>query len=282
MGRSAALALAPLLLLAATSPPPPIAFNPPLNRPFTHIKTEERSDPSGKQRYRLERRITFSSRGDGLVVTVRPISGTAPASGQPAGLFAAGLRDLFGRAIVMRLDPQGAPSSIDDEAAVWSALVKGINRVVGHARPPRPGEPQQPRQVAAALAALPPAGRFALLKGLLPPIVGPRLTEAELETTRPVTIAANSPTGAPVRLSGEEHYRQADGGFVVIETRASGDVPASGALPAAHIVTERFQKIDQRTGLIVEGRERRETTLGSGAAAPKSVVVSYAKLHMVL
>lgn len=281
MQRNAALALLSILLLVAASPPPPAGFNPPLNRQFRHIKTEERSDPSGKQSYRLERSLTFAARDDGIIVTVRPISGTLPQSSQPSTLFATGLGNLFGQTIVLRLDRQGTPTGIDDEAAVWSALLEGIGRVVGQARPPRSGQPPPPRQIAAALAALPPTSRFALLRGLLPPIIGPRLSADDLGATKPVTITARSPAGAPIMLVGEEQYRQASDGFIVIETRASGDFPASGVQPAAHVVTERFQRIDPRTGLIMEGRERRETTLGTGAAAPRSLVIASAKLQLV-
>lgn len=269
-----------LFLTAATLASPP-GFAPPLDQKLSYVRTEERSDPSGKVLFRIERSLIFARRNNGWTVTIRPIAEQAPTGGRAAGLIAAGLSGLKGKTVIMALDAHGSVTGIEDEDTVWGAFLSGITALVARAPTPKVGQPAQPQQIDGTLKSLPRANRFSLLKSLLPPIVAPGVGDAEIGTTRPVTMSAVAPSGAPTKLTGDERYQSAGDGLLIIETRVQGDIPASGAVPAAHIVAERVQRIDRRSGLIVESRERRETTIGNGRSAARSVTVTMGKLRLV-
>lgn len=280
MRPDAAFFAAIFTLSVAAAPLAAPGFSPPLDQKLLHVTTEERTDSASTERYRLERTLQFSRRDTGFAVVVRPML-AGSATGRSASLFRAGMSGLNGKFFTIRLDAQGLPTSVDEEDGVWAAFIGGIDLMAANTAAPKPGDTPGAHSIAAGLKKLPQSVRFSMLRSLLPPVVGPRVAASDIGTTRPVTIVAATPSGAPLKLMGEESYRQDASGFLVITTHAQGTLAASGTQPAAHVATDRVQRIDPRTGLIMAGKEQRKTTIGSAGSATHSTTTTSTALMLV-
>lgn len=249
------LSLLPVALAASAAV---ATFAPPEGQTLHHILVEERDDGTVFRRFEIERTIVFRSTATGFTAEVTLIRTDQPA-GEIGRMFAAGLAGLKGRTVRFQLDRAGTIVSIDDEAAVWDALCRGIEELAARTAPKRSSS----KPFVAPLRALEGDQRRALLGGMIAPLIAGQIPAS---TDRPVTMAARGPGGASTRLDGRETIQRSESGAVLIDTVAAGTIPAQtpgGTGASVSIRTQR--RIDPATGLVLQTIETRDTTLQQGS-----------------
>lgn len=257
------LLLLPVAIAASAAVAP---FAPPDGQTLHHIVIEERDDGTVLHRFEIERTIVFRSTATGFTADVT-LSRTDQPAGEIGRMFAAGLAGLKGRTVRFQLDRAGTVVSIDDEAAVWDALCRGIEEMQSAAKR------NQSRPFVAPLRAFEGGQRRAMLGNMIAPLIAGQIpTSAD----RPVTMAARAPGGAATRLEGRETIRRSEAGAIQIDTVAAGTIPAQtpgGTGASVSIRTQR--RIDPATGLVLQTVETRDTTLqqDSPSGAPIHEVI---------
>lgn len=240
-------------------------FLPPEAQPLRQILTEERSEPTGTQRFVSERQILFTRRQDGYRAEVTIVS-ESHATGDAGAMFGAGLAALKGQPIRFDLDRNGDVIAIADEDALWSRFCDAVE---GMARGQRPLDAQRTRNLAALVApfrAMPPARRRALLGSMISAIIAGPLADRQ-PGTQPITLPARDAHGTINALPGRETVTLGDGALT-IDSTAEGSVG-----PATHLAVIRRERIDVARGLILESVTKRDTIIGAGGASQRSQTI---------
>lgn len=252
---------------------------PVVGKPYRLVLIEERRDDRGTQRFTSERRLVFHALAGGIALDLTMTSNTAQPGG-PGAMFAAAMAGLKGRTIRFLLDQDGRVTGIDDEEAVWNALCAAVDRAADATVAGSPARDRTARSMAAAFRSLPADRRRAMLTSMAAPALAGRLATRQPERDAAIALPARSPAGTTAMLPGKETVRLVDDRTIIITTTAEGDVTApDAARPAtAHIKVSIMRTIDRSAGLVLESREERETTIGSGADLRRSTSVSTTRL----
>lgn len=264
-----------MLWIAAQAAP---VFAPPLDRSLTMTTETVRSDGPTTRTFIARRTVRFSATPDGYRVAVT-LDAAAPgeADSDPAGLLRAGFARLAGRTVVLHLDRAGAVTGIDDLPATWRAVVDGMAALAPTGSDPATQQrAARVRAIVAALAAQPEPAQRQMIASLVTPLIAPELV-AEAATPAPprtVRVPATSIYGK-AELDGLRAVRtRADG--IEVSVSATGPVAVTTAegMASAAITLETLRRIDPRTGLVVESRERVETLAPDGSVHSERLTVT--------
>lgn len=267
----------PLMAQAAVAPG---SFAPPLDTPLRYVITETRTKGRETRRFTAERRIVFRRDGDNIVAEVT-LDHIDQQAGDGAGaMFETAMAGLQGRTIRFHLDRAGKLITVEDRDALWERLCDAM-AAMGDKRS-RPG---LTKTVATALRALPGDRRQAMLGSMIAPLIA---GDAAPKNDSAVSVSARTPTGAPTALDGRQSVSHSADGTLTVQVRAEGNVatgfpgetPGIADAPKAgvHLSVMRDNRIDPRTGLVLESRQTTRTTIGSGAGARRSEAVTTATL----
>lgn len=239
------LLVAPLLAQAALSP----VFAPPLDRAIDYRVAEDRDDGATRQRFVIDRRVTFRRAGDGYVAEVETLAVDGRAGG--AGrLFEAGLKAMIDLPMRVDLDRQGRVTGVRDHAALWTAQIAAIARgLTGPA-----GDAARAATVArmvTPLRAMPPAEQVRRLAEALTPLIGG--PDVAPHPARAIRLPARALDGTEGQLDGSETTRVGPDGRLCLDRTAAGTVGGQ----ARRLATRRC--IDPATRLVVELVETSET-----------------------
>jgi hypothetical protein len=267
------IAVALVIAAQATS-----AFAPPLDQSLTMTTETVRSDRVNTRRFVARRTLRFTAAPDGYRVAVTlEETGAGEVETDPAGLLRAGFAGLKGRTIVLHLDRAGAVTGMDDAGATWRAVVDGMAALAPTG--PDPATQQRAarvRAIVAALAAQPEVARQRMIASLVTPLIAPELV-TEAATPAPphaVRVPATSIYGK-TELDGLRAVRaRADG--IEVSVSATGPIAVTTAegTASAAITLETLRRIDPRTGLVVESRERVETLAPDGSLQSERITVT--------
>lgn len=273
---SAGLALG----IAALPQGVPVArLTPVTGKAYRLVLVEERRDDRGVQRFTSERRLVFHRLANGFALDLTITESTTPPGG-PGTMLGAAMAGLKGRSFRFLLDAEGRVTSIDDEDAVWNALCDAVDRAANATVAGSPARDRAARSMATVFRSLPADGRRAMLTSMAAPAIAGTSNNRQPQRDTAITLPARSSTGTTAMLPGRETVELIDGRTMTITTAAEGDVAAPDAAgPAtAHIRVSITRRIDRVTGLVLESREERETTIGSGAELRRSISVSTTRL----
>lgn len=266
--------LAATALLAA---PVAAQLAPHAGQSFRVSLVDQRSDGGATRQFSAERTVVFHPLADGFAIDVTTVPASVTDVAPDSRMFAAGMAALAGRTIRFRVDGQGALKSIDDEDAIWDAFCAAIEAMGQTGK--RITKPL-PRATAMALPMrdAPPAVRRAMLFSMVAPLIAGPLADEVPGTTRAVSLPVRAPTGMISQLIGVQHVSVDGNGALLITTDAEGELAAwhdsAPSSPKARVKLNRVVRIDRSTGLVLETRERRETVIGNGKGAPRSVSLS--------
>jgi hypothetical protein len=241
------------LLLAAAAA---AHFDPPLGTPLVYVSRESRVIGGKTMRFESHRRITFTRERDGFVATIAFDEANNDADGDVAAMFETAMASLSGRAVRLRLDPQGAVVAVENADAVWTTLCDAIAALPGD-----PGQRTRAADFAAALRTLPPKQRQKMLGSLVAPLVAGADAALAPGPAAPVTIHARPPAAPGAMLTGTQTVTRGADGKLDIHVSASGDVGAANGA-TAHVTADRERVIDPATGLVLTVRDHRVTTIG--------------------
>ncbi len=248
-------------------------FAPPEDQKFRHLIIEERDDGAIRRRFASERIIVFRKTPTGYRTEVTIIRNTQSA-GQSGAMFLAAMAGLKGRPIHLSLDQGGALVAIEDELPIWDALCRSLEAATGGTASRR----ARAAGYISPLRALPPERRRAMLGSLITPLIAvPSAPEGDYA----ISLPARGPDGNASVLAGRESRHIGPDGMISIETSASGDVVSPGGGAAAHIIVSTRQRVDSRTGLIVESIETRDTAIGTGKAAAHDIARTTSTLTLI-
>lgn len=246
------------------------AFAPPLDRPLRAVTEAVRTDAGITRRFINKRRIVFRREGQGYRADVTIESG-APAMASdddPAAMFRAGFARIAGRTVVLRLDPAGRVTAIDDQAGMWRAFLDGIAALA----PAGSDELSRKRAgriraIHAALAPMPPERQRATLASLVEPLIAADIAAAGETPPRAVRVPAASPFGT-VQLDGVRAVRRV-AGMLEVSVTADGAVSLAGpdGPVQGRMSLETLRRIDPRTGLVTEHRDSVRTRMPDGSVA---------------
>jgi hypothetical protein len=241
------ISLALLGLLAAAADQP--VFAPVLDKPYRVAFDDQRADPSGVRRFHLDRTVTFSREADGFVAAVTLVAVTTDAEGDIRRHFLIGAGALKGRTIRFHLGPDASVRAIDDEAAIWTAMVEGVAAMQA-SRSPHAGTVD----FAAPLKALSPDKIRSAIASIVTPILAGK---PPVPGSRAVALPARpiSATGAPI--TGTQTVTQAVDGTLRATTHAAS---LQGAV---QVVVDDTQVIDAAHGLVLSS-DNMQTTRVAG------------------
>lgn len=218
-------------------------LSPIVDRPYHFVAEETRTVAGTPRRFMAERRIIFRRNGDALVaeVTLERLTTDAPA--EVARRFLTGSGGLKGRTVRFRLAPDGSVANIDDQEAVWAAMVAGIGAMTGQATHPG-ARSSLSRDPATAVAGLPPERRRAVIASI---VAGLFVDPATLPAlgSRAVRVTGRTLTGEPVVLGGEEAVDVVPDGGLRLVTRVAN----------AQVRLIRTRIVDPTTGLLISEEE---------------------------
>lgn len=266
---------APALALALVAPPASAQLALSDGQSFQVHLTSEHGDGQVTKRFSVDRTMIFHRTAAGYTIDVT--GGPAEASDAVSRqMFTSAMAALTNRTVRFRVDRAGAPLSIDDEGAIWDAFCSAIEAT---GRPPANGG-KSSIATAAALAnpmrtASAGVRRSMLFSMVTPQIAGP-LADKVPGSSRAVSLPVETPTGETSTLFGVQRVMSGNDDMLLIVTDAEGDLkPWRGpASPAARVKISRMLRIDRGRGLVVESRDRRETVIGTGRSAQRSISVS--------
>lgn len=240
-------------------------------RQFRQTIIEERRDGGPVQQFRTERRLTFHRSGNGFTVEIVIGPSSQPSYGAAGAMFAVAMTALEGQMIRFQLDGAGRITGIFDEDRIWAAFCEAV---AGMGRAAAAGQGDRGRHIrgfAAPLLAIPPALRRQMLSSMLTPVLA---GDAGAAGDRPVTLTARGIDGETVPIAATEHRAPAADGTIAVTVTARATLPARAVTPEAQIAITIRQRIDPATGLMLESRESRETTIGTGAQRRRSTSLS--------
>ncbi|WP_447727084.1 hypothetical protein [Sphingomonas koreensis] len=247
--------IAALLLAAQASV---AGFAPPLDRPLRAVTEATRTDAGVTRRFTNARRIVFRRSDTGFRAEVTIESGEPATAGDddPAAMFRAGFARIAGRTVVLRLDPAGHVTAIDDQAAVWKAFLDGI----GALAPAGTGDLDRKRAgriraILAALAPMPPERQRAMLASLVEPLIAADIAAGGEAPPRAVRVPAGSSFGA-AQLDGIRAVRRNEGRLLA-SVSAAGEVSVQGSEGqiAGRVTIETERHVDPASGLVLETRD---------------------------
>lgn len=252
-------------------------FAPPLDRPLRAVTEASRADAGVTRRFTNARRIVFRREGKNYraEVTIEAGAPVAESDDDPAAMFRAGFARIAGRTVVLRLDPAGRVTAIDDQAAVWKAFLDGIAALAptgsGDLNRKRAG---RIRAILTVLAPMPSERQRATLASLVEPLIAADITAAGESPPRPVKVPATSPYGA-VQLDGIRSVRRAAGRLEVLVS-AEGAAAAAGPDGAAQgrMSFETLRRIDPVSALVIESREEVRTRLPDGSTVSERTTIT--------
>lgn len=256
---------------------------PAIDKPYRYILVEERRDERGLQRFQSDRRLIFHSRADGFALDMTILTANGPANG-PGGMFATAMAGLKGRPIRFLLDSSGRIIGVEDQLGTWAALCKAIDRGAKAAPSGSAARNRAAHNMAATFRALPSDRQLAFLASMVSPALAGSLATRVAVEDAAVTIPARSATGAPIMMAGRETIRWIDDKTISIVTTAAGEVATAGPTPPApaRISVTLNKRIDRGAGLIVDSREERETTIGSGPGLRRSSSTTISRIEFVV
>lgn len=233
-------------------------FSPPLDRPLHAVTEATRTDAGITRRFTNARRVVFHRADVGFRAEVTIESGepAMPGDDDPATMFRAGFARIAGRTVVLRLDPAGRVTAIDDQAAVWKGFLDGISALApagtSDLERKRAG---RIRAILAVLAQMPAERQRATLALLVEPLIAADIAAAGETPPRSVRVPAGSAFGA-AQLDGIRAVRR-NGGRLIASVNASGDVTMRGpdGQIAGHVAIETERHVDPASGLVSEARE---------------------------
>lgn len=248
-------------------------------KPYRLVLVEERRDDRGVQRFTSERRLVFHPSEDRIALDLSVISSTAPPGG-PGAMFTAAMAGLKGRTIRFLLDADGTVTGVDDEEALWNAMCAAVDHAANATVPGSTARTRAARAMAATFRSLPPERRRAMLTSMAAPALADETTDQQREADSAITLPARSPAGTTAHIPGRKSVRLVDDRTMTVTTTAEGDVAALDAASTgtAHIKVSITRTIDRVAGLVLESREERETTIGSGTDLRRSISLSTSRL----
>jgi len=132
------------------------------------LTTEQVSSEGGRTRpFVAERRVVFRRADDGLVAEVTLVRLDAQAEAEIVRNYRLATGGLLDHPVRFRL-MDGRITAVDDADATWAAFLAPFKRIV----PPSDRSIPDTARPGAALAALPPQRRTAMLAGALQPLLG--------------------------------------------------------------------------------------------------------------
>lgn len=245
-------------------------FAPPLDRPLQATTESIRTDAGITRRFTNARRILFRRTKDGFRAEVTIEAGApADADDDPAAMFRAGFARIAGRTVVLHLDRTGEITAINDQAALWSAMIAGVAGLAptgsdDHERK-RAG---RIRAITATLGRMPAEHQRAALGSLVAPVIAMDIVAGGESPPRPVRVPATSPYGMAT-LDGIRMVKRV-GGRLEATVTAEGPVTIPGSdTPAAagRISLETVRRIDPGSGLVLESVETVRTVAANGSLA---------------
>lgn len=261
------------ILLAAQA----TTFAPPLDQPLRAMTEASRTDAGVTRRFTNARRIVFQREGKGYRAEVTIESGAPVATGDddPAAMFRAGFTRIAGRSIVLHLDPAGRVTRVDDQAAVWAAVLDGIAGLA----PTGTGDVERKRagRIRAILAALTPMPfdrQRATLASLIEPLVAADIAAAGERAPQPVRLPTASPYGV-TQLDGIRSVRRMkDKLDVAVTAEGAVAMPGPEGTAQGQMSLEAFRRIDPQTGLVIESRETVRTRLPDGSTVSERTTIT--------
>ncbi len=268
----------PLIIALAIAAQAVAGFAPPLDKPMRAVTEAVRTDNGITRRFVSARRIVFRPEGSGYRADVT-IESAEPVdtADDPAAMFRAGFARIAGRAVVMHLDREGRVVAIDDQAALWAAVLDGIGALAPTGTSDldrkRAG---RVRAIRAALAQVPADRQNATLASLVAPLIAADIAVAGESPPRPVRLPATSPYGA-AQLDGIRAV-QMTGDQLEVSVTADGAVAIAGPDGASGSVSlETVRRVDPMTGLVTHSVETVRTLAPDGSIAAERVTTTRLK-----
>lgn len=247
-----------------------------------HVKlVEQRSDGGTTRRFQVERTVVFNPLADGFAIDVTTGAALASEDTPDNRMFASGMAALAGRTIRFRVDGGGALKSIDDEDAIWDAFCAAIEAMGQTGK--RDTKPMaRATAMASPMRDAPLAVRRSMLFSMVEPLIAGKLVSEIPGTTRAVSLPVRAPTGVMSHLIGVQHVSIDGDGALLLSTDAEGDLKGwndpSPTPVKARVKLSRVVRVDRMTGLVLETSERRETVIGDGKGAQRSISLSKTQL----
>jgi len=243
------VALIAAVALAAAATQAPALLAPVLDRPYRLVFEDERNGPDGIQHFRIERTVVFKSEPEGFRADVTLVDVRTDASGEIGRRFLMATGALRNRTVTFHLSPDGSVRAIDDEAAVWSAIVAGVAAIA----PQAGGENTPGRHPDGPLATLPPDAVRATLASILSPMLAG--SDAGLSPgTRAVTLPRSTLAPGGASLPATEVATLTPEGPLSLRVQAQDNGPA-----VRHSI-DRLRVVDRAHGLVILRDDRRSTT----------------------
>jgi hypothetical protein len=263
------------VLMAAQAAP---VFAPPLDRPLTVTTETVRTDGANTRSFIARRSVRFMPAPGGYRVAVT-LDATAPGEegSDPAGLLHAGFARLAGRTVMLQLDRTGAVTGIDDLPVIWRAVTDGMRALAPTGSDPATQQrAARVRAIVAQLSAQPEAAQRRMIGSLITPLIAPELIAeaANPAPPRAVRVPATSVYGR-AELDGLRSVRSRPDG-IEVAVSATGPVAVSTLEGKANatITLETLRRIDPRTALVLESRERVETMAPDGSLQSERLTVT--------
>jgi hypothetical protein len=203
---------------------------------------------------------------------------------EPLGnLVERGLAALAGRTIVLHLDDKGRVLVVEEMAALWEQVCRGIAGAAASRRNLPTGEADAlATKLVAPLRALPAERQRALLATLVTAAI---MTDKwdPVGGAAPVRLPGASPFGTPVTLEGTRRTVAAESGLLQVVTLASTTVaiPAGSGAPARDgaVSLERRRIFDPQTGMLISATDSVRNTSGTGATARETLLLTRVRIE---
>lgn len=263
------------ILMAAQAAP---VFAPPLDRPLAMTTETVRTDGANTRRFVARRSVRFTAAPDGYRVAITLDDAAAgEEDSDPAGLMRAGFARLAGRTVVLQLDRAGTVVGIDDLPAIWRAVTEGLGALAPTGSDPATQQrAARVRAIVAQLSAQPEAAQRRMIGSLLTPLIAPEIVfeAATPAPPRAVRVPATSAYGR-AELDGLRSVRSRPSSIeVAVSATGPVAVSTSEGRESATITLETLRRIDSRTGLVIESRERVETLAPDGSLQSERLTVT--------
>ncbi|MEG3182155.1 hypothetical protein [Sphingomonas sp. LT1P40] len=250
-------------------------FAPPVDKPMRVVSEAVRIDNGVTRRFVNARRIVFRQAGSGyraeIVIEAAEPVGSAD---DPAAMFRAGFARIAGRTVVIHLDRAGRVTAIDEQAALWTAVLDGI----GAQAPAGTSDLDRKRAarvraIRGALAQMPADRQQLMLASLVAPLIAADIATAGESPPRAVRLPATSPYGT-AQLDGIRAVQMTRGQLEVAVT-AHGMVAIPGPDGASGSMSlETVRRVDPMTGLVTDSVETVRTLAPDGSVAAERVTTT--------
>ena len=261
--------------LIAPAPDPAPRFAPPLGQWLSYEQIEDRDDAGARTRYRLVRRVRFSTEDAGYLAEVETLTIDGGVASGPGALFESAMSALKGSTIRLHLDAQGAITAIDDQAMLMTRLRDAIVAAASAKASPDERAALAAR-LAAPLTAMPEPLQRRLLGSVLSPLIADA-SQSGAAPPEPVKQQGASPFGGLAQLSGTRRRWIDATGRLIVETTLSGTAQSGKDGPPAEMRVTSRDTIDPATRLVIDSITTRRTTIGAAI----SLVENHTTLALV-